>query len=284
MSKADEATRSQAYTSPTQAAPVLIGVDGDEGGRDALALGRLLASVRGSECVAAVAEEESTREEVREALGGSAKTVVVGWRSPAQALVESAEREQAGTLVLGSTRLGAVGRALLGNVGGHALNHAPCEVVVAPRGYAGETHERLAKIAVAVDGSEESKVALARAEDLAREAGARIEVLVAEDPGVSDIEALYSVDAPRSFAGVLEAAVGSVDPSLQPSGKRVQTGWRRIARTIAAALAEACPEDVDLLVAGSRRPLAHFLEGSVTEHLIEAAPCPVLVIPHSKRA
>lgn len=283
MSRADEATGSQRYTSPTQAAPVLIGVDGAEGGRDALALGRLVAAVRGSDCVAAVAEEESTRDEVREALGDSARTVVVGWRSPAEALLESAERERAGTLVLGSTRLGRIGRALLGDVGGHALDHAPCEVVVAPRGYAEQPHEGLARIAVAVDGSEESKVALARAEDLAREAGATIEVLVAEDPGVSDIEALYSADAPRSFAGVLEAAVSSVDPSLKPSGKRVETGWRRVVRTIAAALAEACSEDVDLIVAGSRRPAAHFLEGSVTRHLIEEAPCPVLVVPPSRR-
>jgi nucleotide-binding universal stress UspA family protein len=283
MSEAEEATRSQRYTSPTPAAPVLIGVDGDEGGRDALALGRVIASIRGSDCVAAVAEEGSTREEVRAALGESARTAVIGWRDPPQALVESAEREKAGTLVLGSTRLGRVGRALLGDVGGHALNHAPCEVAVAPRGYAERPQEGVTKIAVAVDGSEESKVALTRAEDLAREAGATIEVLVAEDPGVRDIEALYGTDAPRSLAGVLEAAVGSVDPSLRPSGKRVETGWRQIARTIAVALAEACAEDVGLIVAGCRRPLAHFLEGSVTEHLIEEAPCPVLVVPHSRR-
>jgi nucleotide-binding universal stress UspA family protein len=82
---------------------------------------------------------------------------------------------------------------------------------------------------------------------------------------------------------VLEAAIGSVDPALAPSGKRVETGWKQVVRTIAAALADACGPDVDLLVTGSRRPWEHFLAGSVTKHLITEAPCPVLIVPHSRQ-
>lgn len=278
-----EASRSASFTSPTSAAPVLIGFDGAEGGRDALELGRVLGSIRESRCIVAIPEAEQIAAEARTALDDpDAQMHVIGVLSPALQLVEYAKRESAGTLVVGSTRRGRVGRALLGSVAEQVLHKAPCEVVVAPRGYASEHHERFAKIAVAVDGSPESKVALTRAEDLARQAGAAIEILVASDPIVSGIEAEFPPDAPSSLSEVLEAAVSSVDPALAPTGKKVDSGWRQVVRTIAVALAKACEPDVDLLVAGSRRPMDHFLLGSVTRHLITEAPCPVLVVPHAR--
>ncbi|MFP5388860.1 MAG: universal stress protein [Thermoleophilia bacterium] len=280
--KSEETGRVDAFVSPTAAAPVLIGFDGAEGGRDALELGRLLGSIRGSRCIVAI-PDEGVAAEAREALGDAeAKTQAIGVISPALQLVECAKREDAGTLVLGSTRRGKLGRALLGSTSEQVLHKAPCEVVVAPRGYAAERHERLAKVGVAVDGSPESRVALARAEDLARQAGAEIEILVASDPLVSSVEAEFPRDTPSSESDVLEAAVSSVDPALAATGKKVDPGWRQVVRTIAAALAEACDPDVDLLVAGSRRPMDRFLLGSVTKHLITEAPCPVLVVSHAR--
>lgn len=282
MAKTGQASEARSFTSPTSAAPVLIGFDGAEGGRDALELGRILGSIRGSRCIVAVPEAEQIAAEARSALGDpEAEARVIGILSPALQLVECAKQEDAGTLVVGSTRRGRLGRALLGSTAEQVLHKAPCEVVVAPRGYASEHHERYAKIAVAVDGTPESKVALTRAEDLARQAGAAIEILVASDPVVSSIEAEFPRDAPSSMSDVLEAAVSSVDPALAPTGKKVDSGWRQVVRTIAAALAEACEPDVDLLVAGSRRPMDRFLLGSVTKHLITEAPCPVLVVPHA---
>ena len=245
-------------------------------------LGRILGSIRDSRCIVAIPEIEQIASEARSGLGDpKAETHVIGVLSPALQLVECAKQERAGTLVVGSTRRGKVGRALLGSVSEQVLHKAPCEVVVAPRGYGAERHERLTKIAVAVDGTPES-IALTRAEDLARQAGATIEILVASDPVVSDIEAEFPPDAPSSMSDVLEAAVSSVDPALAPTGKKVDSGWRQVVRTIAAALAEACKPDVDLLIAGSRRPMDRFLLGSVTKHLITEAPCPVLVVPHTR--
>lgn len=280
--KTEETSRASAFVSPTSAAPVLIGFDGAAGGRDALELGRTLGSIRDSRCIIAI-PDEGVASDARAALESpDAEIQVIGVLSPALQLVECAKREGAGTLVVGSTRRGKVGRALLGSTSEQVLHKAPCEVVVAPRGYAAEHHEGFAKIAVAVDGSAESKVALTRAEDLARQAGAEIEVLVASDPVVSGIEAEFPRDAPSSMSDVLEAAVASVDPTLAPTGKKIDSGWRQVMRTIAAALAEACEPDVDLLVTGSRRPMDRFLIGSVTKHLITEAPCPVLVVPHAR--
>lgn len=278
----EERSRNGALT-PTSGAPVLIGFDGADGGRDALELGRILGSIRESRCIVAIPETEQFADEVRAALRDpKAKMQVIGVLSPALQLVEYAKRENAGTLVVGSTRRGKLGRALLGSTSEQVLHKAPCEVVVAPRGYASESHAGFAKIAVAVDGSPESKVALTRAEELARQAGATIEVLVASDPVVSGIEAEFPHNTPSSISDVLQAAVASVDPALTPTGKKVDSGWRQVVSTIAEALAEACGPDVDLLVAGSRRPIDRFLLGSVTKHLITEAPCPVLVVPHER--
>lgn len=282
MTSTKETPDSQAFTSPTPVAPVLIGFDGKDGGRDALALGRTLASARKCRCVVALPREDGAlTDEARAALGDpDAETQPIGVLSPAQMLVGLARAEGAGTLVVGSSRLDKLGMAIAGTLAWHVLREAPCEVVVAPRGYAAEPHRGLEKIAVAVDGTPESKVALTRAEDLAREAGARIEVLVAEDPIVAGVEAEFPHDAPSSVADILQAAIGAVDPSLSPTGRRIDPGWRQVAAKIAKALGDACESDVDLLVTGSRRPIEQFLTGSVTKHLISAAPCPVLVVPH----
>ncbi len=273
-----------AFTSPTPVAPILVGYDGAEGGHDALALAHLPCRARRAHCVVAIPTDGSLAEEARSPLGEEPlETVVIGVLSPARALIESAGAQHAGTLVVGSTRHSRIGRALLGSTAEQILHRAPCEVVVAPRGYAVARHESLAKVAVAVDGSLESKMALTRAEDLAPQAGASLEVLVASDPVVSGIEAEFPANAPSSLSDVLEAAIESVDPALSPAGRKVDSGWREVVRTIAQALAEACGPDVDLLATGARRPIDHFLFGSVTRHLVEQAPCPVLVVPHTRR-
>ncbi len=234
--KSEETSRNGALV-PT-AAPVLIGFDGAEGGRDALELGRLIATGGGSRLVVALPNEEIAAE-AKTALGDpAAKTREIGLLAPQLQLVKCVNEEGAGTLVVGSTRRGTLGRAMLGSTAKQVLHRAPCEVVVAPRGYAEEHPARFAKIAAAVDGTPESKVALTRAEQLARQAGAAIEVLVAPSRGQSP-------------------------------------------RAIAAALVDDCGDDVDLLVCGSRRPVDRFRLGSVTNHLITTAPCPVLVVPHA---
>ena len=272
------------YVSPASMAPVVVGFDGADGGRDALELARVLAEIRDSRCIVAT-PSDLLAEEARAALDDPEAVVcTIGVLSPPQMLIRLAEREGAGTLVVGASRADRLERAIVRTTAEHLLRDAPCEVVVAPRGYASELHSGYAKIAVAVDGTPESKVALARAEDLARQAGAAIEVLVADDPVVASIQAEFPSDAPPSLANVLEAAVGSVDPALSPTGKRVEMGWRQVARTVAAALASACGPDVDLLVTGSRRPIEHFLAGSVTKHLVNESACPVLVVPHMRKA
>jgi nucleotide-binding universal stress UspA family protein len=227
------------------AAPVLIGFDGSDGGRDALELGRLLSSIQGSPTVVAIPHDNGLAEEARSALGDpAAETQEVGVLSPAMMLLESAKSNHAATLVVGSSRRGSVGRLLLGSDVEQILRRTPCEVAIAPSDYASQRHRGYTKIAMAHDGTADSGPVLTRAEDLAHDAGAALKTISAR-----------------------EQAVG---------------GWWHGVGTTASAVAAACEADVDLLVIGWRHRMDHFRVGSVTKHVITEAPCPVLVIPNEK--
>ena len=241
--------------------PIVAGSDGSSGGDDAVALAHDLAGRSGRRIVA-----ENIPGGVATSLG----------------LIGLVEREDAGTLVVGSPHRGRVGRALLGSVAHHVLHHSPCEVIVAPRGYAGRERKGIAKIAVAYDGTAESRAALRRAETLAHQTGASLNVIVAEDPVVAGIEGNEEFSPMTSAPAVMKAALDLVDPSIEATGTHLDPGWRKVDKSVAEAIAKACDGDVDILVAGTRKPLDRLLLGSVTDHLIDAAPCAVLVVPHEE--
>jgi nucleotide-binding universal stress UspA family protein len=231
--------------SSTAPAPILIGFDGSDGGRDALELGRLLSSIEGSRCIVAFPHDLGLAEEARMALGDPrAEAEEIGVLLPSMMLVQSANRHRAGTLVVGSTRRGRVGRILLGSDVEQILHKDPCDVLVAPSGYASEGRRGFAKVVVAVDGMPDSEAVLARAEGLAHDAGA----------------ALQDIPTATSNAG----------------------SWWHGVGTTASEIAEACLPDADLLVVGWRHRMDHFRAGSVTKHLITEAPCPVLVVPNPR--
>jgi hypothetical protein len=127
MPTTDDKAATAATTPHYETGPIVIGSDGSPGGEDAVALGHDLLGTSNRRLVA---------------------EKVPGVVAPSLGLVGLAEREDAGTLVVGSPHRGPVGRALLGSVAHHVLHHAPCEVVVAARGYAGR--ERRPRIAKAV--------------------------------------------------------------------------------------------------------------------------------------
>jgi nucleotide-binding universal stress UspA family protein len=156
------------------------------------------------------------------------------------------------------------------------LHGAAISTVTAPRGYADRAHDGFDLIGVAYNGGPESRLALAHAQVVAAEFGARIRVLTVEEP----IAALpgvvgYTPPPPIDFDELIDEALGTIDDELQPEG-------RRLVGPTAATLAEACEDGpIDLLIAGSRGygPAGRVLLGSVSTQLIHRAPCPVLVVP-----
>jgi nucleotide-binding universal stress UspA family protein len=261
MTTAKNEQATGAATPHYETGPIVVGSDGSPGGDDAVALAHDLAGT-------------SSRRLVAENIPGAV--------APSLGLIGLAEREDAGTLVVGSPHRGRVGRALLGSVAHHVLHHSPCEVVVAPRDYAKRERKGITRIAVAFDGTAESQTALRRAEALARETGASLHLIVAEDPVVAGIEGHEEFTPLTNAPAVLKAALDSVAPSIEADGSHVDPGWRQVDKSIAEAIAKECDDEIDILVVGTRKPLDRLLLGSISAHLIDVAPCAVLVVPHEE--
>lgn len=279
---------------------LLIGIDGRQGGEDAVELARVLGAGDAQSSVrlvrvfdtgalpmqfALLSEEEAaegheTVEHARQKLPGmSVESLVYGGGSPAAILTSIAEEDGYDAIVVGSSHRGALGRVLIGNVGGSLLNGAPTDVAVAPKGYAETAHEPFRRIAVAYDGSAEAKAALRRAEGLARSAQARLEVVTVVSPPVATAPMAPGVSAPQfppDPERIIDEAVDSVEPRLDVEGTRLDGDP-------AMELIRHCEENADLLVLGSRGygPIARVLLGSVSRRVVIEAPCPVLVVSRS---
>lgn len=273
---------------------VLVGFDGRDGGRDALELARVLAVASDADVLAVtaipygplpvtpvllqdgdIAGAEALLAEARERLGGlDAETRAFGGGTPAGVLTVLAEKEEFDLLVVGSPHRGPIGRAMIGSVADSVLPGAPCAVVVAPRGYADESHGPFGLIAVAYDGTPEAKTALQRAEAIAHAMNARIRLLTVVAPPVSIGIVGYVPPQPPDPHKIVEEAMRSIDPKLSAESEVLQGDP-------AHKLAEAAEHGVDLIVAGSRGygPLMRVLLGSVSSRLVHEAPCPVLIVP-----
>lgn len=278
---------------------LLVGYDGSEGGRDALELTRVMAEATGARVLVVAVipygplpvpyemldEEEAETaqplfEDARERLGElEIETRAFGGGSPAGVINDLAEKESVDSIVVGSPHRGAVGRVVIGSVADGLLHGAPCEVMVAPRGFAAEQHGPFRTIAVAYDDTPESKVALKRAEEIALACRATIMIYtVSAPPAVVPGATGYTPAIPPEAGSIVTRTVKAVDERIAATG-------RALGGVPGAAIVEACEElGADLLVAGSRGygPVMRVLLGSVSTQLAYKAPCPVLVVPRPK--
>lgn len=277
---------------------VLVGYDGTEGGRDAIALAKLLGEPDADFLLVDVIppvgfgskprrledeEPPQSRGFFFEALRGlagnpvEARTYVAN--SAARVLTEVAEEEGVDLIAIGPCYPGIVGRILLGSVGSGLMHGAAAPVAAATRGYDKHHRHKIRQIAVAWDDSPEAREAVAHAEALARRESARLRLLTVDlrettVPGAIGWEPLM----PKSPAEVLEEGVTAISPDIEVAGKLLDGG------SIAAAIAAECRVGVDLLVVGSRGygALGRVLVGSVATGLLHRARCPVLTVPRPR--
>jgi nucleotide-binding universal stress UspA family protein len=282
---------------------IVIGYQDDSEGRDAVALGRILAAVTGHRALVAMAftwpsglmddgeleralEGESARPvaAVGEQLAEfDHETRTLACRSAAEAVTELAERRRASVIVIGSAHHGSVGRTLLGSTGQSLVPGAPCAIAIAPRNYADRDGPRLLRVGVAFDGSAESWAALETGIGITeRVHGELVLIAVADYPnygyatswavltghGLGDFE--YE-DKQRK----LELARGRV-----PGGVHVE---ERLLTGRPAALLPETSAELDLLITGSRGygPLLRTFLGSATRGLVAGSRCPVLILPRA---
>ena len=278
---------------------IIVGVDGRQGGRDALALAAALQRVFASDIVAvhafpldyylgrgAAGEYEQVvhdravtvaRDELERA-AVSAHPFVVADGSPGRALHSAATAHDADLIVVGSAHRGPVGRVLAGDVTAGTLHGAPCPVLIAPRGH-GEHGGELSTIGVGFDGSPESRAALELAHRIAEAVGARLRVICVVVPpdsgGPSQDWAEHAhkrrAQAEERLAAAL-ADLGEIASGALPVGNP------------ARELSDAA-HDLDLLVTGSRGygPVRRLMLGSTSSKLVHEAPCPVLVLTRGEQ-
>lgn len=140
----------------------------------------------------------------------------------------------------------------------------------------------MAKIVVGVDGSEASLDALRWALDEGRLRAATVEVVLAWYS--SAVTGLASVGAFPARELVEQSARTQLDEIEATAGLADLTDpvvhTRLVESHAAPALLEAAA-DADLLVVGSRGhgAFSGMLLGSVSQHCVTHAPCPVVVVP-----
>ena len=208
---------------------IVVGVDGLQGGRDALALAQRIGDLAGGELVAvhvhpyepfplrglrtdieALAQDEAQallEGQLAEA-GVQARAIATAETSPGRGLHRIADGLEADLIVIGSPHRGALGRVVAGDTARAVIQGATRPVLVARQGaatFAGEV------VGVGYDGSPESRAALAWAERLALAIGATVHVLCAAEP-------------PQGFSPGISYGINWV--ALAPERRRVRRGAR----------------------------------------------------------
>jgi nucleotide-binding universal stress UspA family protein len=288
----DILTESGASPSTTAAARLaklsvlVVGDSGREERGDAIALAEVLAPLLGADLVRVrvVTQRQQADEPARAAELTSPEASVpeiIASGSPARVLHELAESRHAAMLVLGSSHRAGLGRILPGGVGGRLLQGGPCPIAVAPRGFAKQAPGEPRVIGVAFDHSPESHGALKLAARLAEAASAALRVTsVYEGPPPQPERT--SPGVPTAYEHVQEALRNAVRPL--PRELRAEPRFRSgdPARTLVAE----SELGLDLLVMGSRGygPLRSVLLGGVSEAVVRAAACPVILIPRGAPA
>lgn len=169
-----------------------------------------------------------------------------------EALVDLAREIDACALVLGRDLDGSVTRSV--------LQHAPCPLAISPYSVPVPREEPLRRIGVAYDASPAARFALAAAMHLAGEPDAQV-LVIAIGPGI-------------------ERAQDDADAAVVAGPGRVAVSVLRLEGDPGDLLVEAS-DGLDLLLCGShgRGRLLSAVLGSVSAHLLEAAHCPVLIVP-----
>ena len=275
-------------------ARVVIGIDGHQGGRDALALAQHLAAPDADLILVSVVvvsplvspmggidHDESAHAAARAHLAaartladargipGPLRSEVVQASSPAAGLHRFATHAAADLIAIGSCARGPVGRLLEGDDTRQTLHRPPCAVAVAHH-VVGDM--ALDVVGAAWDGGAGAEDVLDVARDLADGTGAEltaIEVLPLARWALDPVDAAF-----------LEA--GDTNRVQAESRLRELVGrGARVAEGVPFRKLAEYSEEVDLLVVGchDRGPLERFALGATAEQVARRIACPLVAVP-----
>ncbi|GAA1611890.1 universal stress protein [Leucobacter chromiireducens] len=273
----------------------LIGVDGSEQSRVALAWGLARATERGasvrllhvaddsflSESVAFLSEAQKASEQMLEAeiaharslgfVGEISGTAVVGHPI---AEVEEASK-QADLLVLGQHAGSRFSGSFFGTRAVKVAATAHCPVAVIPNSEV----QPNAGVVVGIDGSEASQRAIAYAAEEASFRGVPLIAVYAWMPPLTPgLEYLWSEELVESQRSAAEEAIAIGVAGLAERYPDLEVRREIVQSPPVAALVQVA-QGAELLVVGSRGRggISRLLLGSVSHGVLQALPCPVIV-------
>jgi nucleotide-binding universal stress UspA family protein len=199
---------------------------------------------------------------------------------PDMALLEVAEAEGADLIVVGATRRGAIGRALLGTTAQRVVRGSSVPVLVLRHAESGPWR----RVLLTTDLSELSATAYKRALQVVSELSAQ------EEREVRTVLVIgYEIlpPPPLSEASMKETEEVELERFLQRVGSEdsVTQSVIRTGEPAAEIVTEATDWGADLVALGTRGRgrTERFLIGSVAESVLKSAPCDVLVVPPAER-
>ncbi|MHB8844590.1 MAG: universal stress protein [Nitrospirota bacterium] len=187
-------------------------------------------------------------------------------------IVDLAEAESCGIIVMGRRGLHKLERTLVGSVTARVIGHTQRDVLVVPAG----SVLGWKKILIATDGSRFSAIAISKAIDFAKAYGGSLVVV-----SVVDVPTEFYAEAPQAVDDMIRKAreyTAAVKAQAGAAGVTAET-YIGEADAFEAIVRLAREQAVNMIVVGShgRTGLRRLLMGSVTEKVIGHAECPVLV-------
>jgi nucleotide-binding universal stress UspA family protein len=291
------------------ASRVVSGYDGSEASEDAVAFGLTWCRSTGDVPIVATVfpeehplgagrvdvewatyvreQAEIIQDKARAAVGDAALYRNVASTSAAHGLADLAEDIEAVMLIVGTTQETGLARALLGSITERLLHGATAPVLVVPPGWRESAPDRISSIGVAYVDTRDGREALR----IAVQVALRIPAQVTLYSVIGQSSERYSyligrtgeqavLDKARdSFGKALEFAAAGVPPELEPRTVLLEGA-------VVDSLAALGPDDVDMLVCGSRGygPVRRVLLGGVSSRLIRGARLPVAVVPRAATA
>jgi nucleotide-binding universal stress UspA family protein len=199
---------------------------------------------------------------------------------PARALLAASTGSD--LLVVGARGIGGFRGLLLGSVSQQLAHHTTVPLAIVRADDTASAGADARPVVVGVDGSATSQRALAWALDAANLRGASLTVINAWEPGLT--AAVAAVGEPTEAAVDGDPSAGAmVAAMLAAAGRddvRVPIETRLVADPPARAILEASA-GASLVVLGSRGRggFRGLLLGSVSQHVVNHALCPVVIIP-----
>lgn len=216
--------------------------------------------------------------------GLACESIVLDDGNPATAIIDEAQRRQVDLIAMGTRGLEPLRGLLLGSVAARVTRSSPTPIwVMGPQAAMPPALGRRLRLLVAVDGSDQAAHAAAWVGSMAAHLGETAIELLSVQPAFSPFEGMLDAvagDFQHWGQGQGEAAIAAARQRLGASASQataaVETGD---ASAMILAHADEIAADVIVVAPQGSNALEQAILGSVSQSVLQAAHCPVLIIP-----